>query len=152
MSKRAYTALYNEKILALANGLVKEDRLANPQATVQVDSPLCGSSIRVDVNVDENGRLSAYGQQVRACALGQSSAALMKAICIGKSYDDIARARHQITLMLKEGGPSPEGDWSDYEILSPAHDHKSRHASVLLPFKAVLKAMEQVERIGKNEG
>ena len=119
----AHEALYNARILSLAGGLNKEDRLAHPDASVQMDSPLCGSRIRVDVTVDSNGLVQAYGQQVRACALGQSSAAIMKAHAVGKSL--------------------PQGEWADLAVLEPARSHKSRHASILLPFKAVVKAVQE---------
>lgn len=143
MSATGHEALYNEKILALAAGLAKDDRLETPDATVQMDSPLCGSRIRVDVIVDEQGHVSAYGQQVRACALGQSAAAIMKAHAVGKSLEELAQTRDQVEAMLKRGGAVPGGDWADLSVLEPAKDHKSRHASILLPFKAVVKAMEE---------
>lgn len=143
MSSGGHEALYNETILALAAGLEKDDRLARPDATAQMDSPLCGSRIRVDVALDEDGRIAAYGQQVRACALGQSSAAIMKAHAVGKSRDDLAEIRDAVEAMLKRDGDAPTGEWADLAVLQPAKAHKSRHASILLPFKAAVKAMDE---------
>lgn len=147
----SHEALYNDRILALAGGLAKDDRLADPDATVQMDSPLCGSRIRVDVKLSPDGRIAAYGQQVRACALGQSAAAIMKAHAEGRDLDELTSIRDALEAMLKRGGPAPSGDWADLAVLEPARNHKSRHASILLPFKAVVRAVEEAVA-GGNTG
>ncbi len=144
MTVHGYEALYNERILELAGSLDRDDRLDAPDATVQADSPLCGSRIRVDVTVGTDGRLTGYGQQVRACALGQSAAAILKAHATGKSREELTAARDALEAMLKRDGPIPGGEWEDLAVLQPAKAHKSRHASILLPFKAVVQAMEEV--------
>jgi NifU-like protein involved in Fe-S cluster formation len=146
MPAEAHEALYNDRILALAGGLAKDDRLDAPDATAQLDSPLCGSRIRVDVRLAPDGTLAAYGQQVRACALGQSAAAIVKAHAVGKTRDALAEVGAAVKAMLKRDGDPPEGEWADLAVLRPAKDHKSRHASILLPFKAVVKAMDEAAR------
>src|SRR3546814_5572590 len=78
-------ALYNTRILRLAASIPHAARLPNPQASVAKRSPVCGSRVTVDVDLDSAGRISALGQEVRACALGQASAALMGASAIGRS-------------------------------------------------------------------
>lgn len=135
--------LYNEQILALASDLVKSDRLEHPDATASVTSPLCGSRIKVDLTlqqIDDEMIVTAYGQDVRACALGQSSAALMRKLAPGKTLGEIAEAGGKIRAMLKEDAPPPDGEWRDYSILQPAKDHRSRHPAILLPFEAIAKA------------
>lgn len=133
-------SLYSDDILALAAGLEKNDRLENPDATATVTSPLCGSRVKVDVSV-EDGVVTGYGQEVRACALGQSSAALMKQAAIGRTLDEVREGGRQLRAMLKEQGDPPTGVWAGYAALQPARDHRSRHASILLPFDALEKAM-----------
>ncbi|MDJ0684980.1 MAG: iron-sulfur cluster assembly scaffold protein [Alphaproteobacteria bacterium] len=137
-------ALYNDQILALAAGLEKKDRLDAPDATASVTSPLCGSRVKVDL-VLRDGVIADYGQEVRACALGQSSAALMKRLAVGHSLSQIAAAREAVRAMLKDGGAPPTGDWSDYGLLQPARDHRSRHPAILLPFDAIAKAAVEAE-------
>ena len=137
-------ALYNDRILALAASLDKNDRLARPDVSVTVSSALCGSRVKVDLTAVD-GLVAGYGQEVRACALGQSSAALMKRIVIGKSLKSVAGAAAELRAMLAgEAGP-PGGDWAAYEALLPARNHRSRHASILLPFDGVLKAFAEME-------
>ncbi len=42
-------------------------------------------------------------------------------------------------------GSPPVGPFADLEVLTPARAHKSRHASILLPFKAAVKAFDDAE-------
>ena len=75
---RGMTAtLYNRDILRLAASIPHQRRLDAPQASVERRSPVCGSRVVVDVVLDDDGRVAALGQEVKACALGQASAALM---------------------------------------------------------------------------
>ena len=60
-------------------------RLAAPQASVEKSSPVCGSRVVVDLVADAEGRVAELGQEVRACALGQASAALMGAHALGRT-------------------------------------------------------------------
>ncbi len=136
--------LYNERILELAANLKKDDRLENADASVTLDSPLCGSRIKVDLKL-EGDVISAYGQQVRACALGQSAAAVMAHKVVGQSKSEMRQLRDQMHLMLKGDGAPPSGYWGDLHVLEPARDFKARHASIMLPFNAVIKAIEKIE-------
>ncbi|RVU37824.1 iron-sulfur cluster assembly scaffold protein [Hwanghaeella grinnelliae] len=138
-------ALYNDRILDLAAGLVKQDRLDDPDASVTVTSALCGSRVKVDLKM-KDGVITDFGQDVRACALGQSSAALMKQIVVGQTPDRVAQAAREMRAMLKEEGDPPSGPWSVYEVLIPARDHRSRHASILLPFDGVEKAIAEIRK------
>ncbi|HEY0085283.1 MAG TPA: iron-sulfur cluster assembly scaffold protein, partial [Allosphingosinicella sp.] len=87
------TALYNRDILRLAASIPHQGRLAAPQATAEKRSPVCGSRVVVDVVLDRQDRVFALGQEVKACALGQASAALMGAHALGATAADLAAAR-----------------------------------------------------------
>lgn len=137
--------LYNDRILDLAASLVKQDRLEDPDASVTVTSALCGSRVKVDLKL-KDGVITDFGQEVRACALGQSSAALMKQIVVGQTPDQVARAAREMRAMLKDEGDPPSGLWAVYEVLIPARDHRSRHASILLPFDGVEKAISEIRK------
>ena len=136
--------LYSQRILALAAEIPHAERLAAPMASVSKRSPLCGSTVTVDVVV-EDGRLVDLGMDVKACALGQASASVLGASGIGKSRAELCAARATLHAMLKEGGPSPDGDWAALEALYPARDYKNRHASILLAWDAVVEAMTAAE-------
>lgn len=134
--------LYSTRILALAADIPHHNRLEAPVATVKKRSPLCGSAVTVDIAV-ESGRVSAFGQDVKACALGQAAAAVTGAAVIGRSLDELRTARDGLRAMLKSDGPVPAAPFDGFEVLEPARDYKNRHASILLCIEATTEAMEQ---------
>ncbi len=134
--------LYSQRILKLAANIPLIDRLENPDATVRKRSPLCGSAVEVDVKV-ENDVITAYGQDVKACALGQTSASVLGTHVIGSSKDQLQKARDQLFAMLKNDGPIPDAPFNDLEVLLPAKEYSNRHASIMLALEATLQAMEE---------
>ena len=132
-------SLYNAQILRLATSIPHQDRLADPHATVSRRSPICGSRVTVDVTVDDRGRIVALGQEVRACALGQASAALMGEHAVGRTAEELALARDALTAFLAGQREDP-GDWPGLEIFGPARPHSARHPSIRLAFEAVAEA------------
>lgn len=135
--------LYSKRILALATGLAESRRLERPQATVMKRSPLCGSTVTIDLRL-RDGLVEAYGQDVKACALGQASAAVLGRHAEGKTPEELAAVRDELKAMLKEGGPPPAGDFAELEALLPARDFRNRHASILLAYDAVAEAAEML--------
>ena len=131
--------LYNAQILRLATSIPHQQRIAEPQATVSKRSPICGSRVTVDVVMDDQGRIADLGQEVRACALGQASAALMGEHAIGRSPAELAEARDALTSFLAGERDDP-GDWPGLELFVPALPHKARHPSIRLAFEAVAEA------------
>lgn len=136
--------LYSQRILALAADIPHAERLAAPQVSAKRRSPLCGSTITVDL-VLEDGRIAAFGQDVRACALGQAAASVVGANAIGRTRDEIALARDQLSAMLKSDGPAPTPPFDGLEVLLPAREYKNRHASILLALEATLAAFDEAQ-------
>ncbi|WP_170381185.1 iron-sulfur cluster assembly scaffold protein [Ruegeria atlantica] len=137
--------LYSGRILALAADIPHLDRLENPDATAKKRSPLCGSTVTVDVKM-QDGKVSEFGQDVKACALGQASASVVGSAIIGATRAQIETARDQLSVMLKKGGPAPDAPFDGLEVLIPARDYKNRHASIMLVLEASAEAMEQAEQ------
>ncbi len=136
--------LYSAKILGLAADIPHLGRLDAPDASVKRRSPLCGSTVTVDLTVRE-GRVTGYGQDVKACALGQAAASVVAGAIIGTTRAQIETARDQLRAMLKEGGPVPEAPFDGLEVLLPARDYKNRHASILLAIEAAAEAIAQAD-------
>ena len=137
--------LYSGRILALAADIPHHTRLAAPQASVKKRSPLCGSTVTVDVEVTD-GIISGFGQDVKACALGQAAAAVTAGAVIGCSFSQVETARDGLREMLKNDGPVPVAPFDGFEVLIPARDYKNRHASILLAIEATAEAMEQAKQ------
>ena len=136
--------LYNGRILELAANIPHAQRLQAPDATAFAHSKLCGSRITVDLKMAGN-TVTAYGQDVKACLLGQTSAAVMGAQIIGSTADELRAVGQQMRRMLKENGEPPSGKWTDLAVLEPVRNYRARHASTLLVFDAVEDALRQIE-------
>jgi NifU-like protein involved in Fe-S cluster formation len=136
--------LYSQRILALAADMPRTERLVNPTATAKKRAPLCGSTVTVDV-VLSDGIISEYGQDVKACALGQAAASVVGSAIVGLTPSDVQSARDQMMTMLKDGGPVPVAPFDGLEVLRPASEYKNRHASIMLAFDATLDAIASAQ-------
>ena len=140
MSDADLIKLYSQKILALAADIPHLGRLPAPQASVKRRSPLCGSTVTVDLSL-KDGRIVEFAQDVKACALGQASASVVGANAVGRSLAEIEAARDALRAMLREDGPTPPAPFAGLEVLRPAKDYKNRHMSILLAIEATAEAM-----------
>ncbi|AVW91037.1 iron-sulfur cluster assembly scaffold protein [Celeribacter baekdonensis] len=136
--------LYSGKLLALAADIPLTGRLEMPQASVRERAPLCGSTVTVDLDV-EDGKVVRFAQDVKACALGQAAASVLGAHVIGRTGAELAQARDELEAFLKQNGPVPSAPFEGYEALLPARDYKNRHASILLALTAAKNAFELTE-------
>lgn len=134
--------LYNSQILRLAASVPFAERLNEPQVTVTRVSPICGSRVTVDLDLDSSGRVGRFGQEVRACALGQAAASLLGNNVIGRNATELAAARDALSAFLRGTAETP-GDWPGLDIFAPARPHKARHGSILLAFDAATEAAVQ---------
>jgi NifU-like protein involved in Fe-S cluster formation len=135
MSDSDLLRLYSDRLLALAADIPRLGRLERPQGTGRRRSPTCGSTVSVEVRVEEG----------RACALGQAAAAVVGAAAVGRTAGELRQGRDGLRAMLKAGAPPPPAPWSGFEALLPARDHPNRHASILLAIEAAIEAVEAAE-------
>jgi NifU-like protein involved in Fe-S cluster formation len=136
--------LYSQKILDLAGNARQPGRLAQPDASTRKVSRVCGSVIEVDLEV-KNGVITGYGHEISACALGQTSAAVVAREIVGTPVAEFRDVRQQMHAMLKENGAPPSGKWDDLRYLEPVREYRARHVSTLLVFDAVVDAIEKIE-------
>lgn len=132
--------IYSTRLLDLAAEIPHADRLASPDATATAHSKLCGSTVAVDLQLDGD-KIIGFGQTVKACLLGQASASIVGREIIGVTTDEVAGVGVIMRAMLKEEGPPPTGRWADLALLEPVRPYKSRHASTLLIFEAIDRAI-----------
>ena len=140
MSDSDLVKLYSGRILALAADIPHLGRLPEPMGSARKRSPLCGSTVTVDLRV-ENGRISAFAQDVKACALGQAAAAVVGGAILGRSLAEVEAGRDALRAMLKDNGPVPAAPFDGFEVLIPARDYKNRLASILLALEATAEAL-----------
>jgi NifU-like protein involved in Fe-S cluster formation len=134
--------LYSARVLALAANMPRAGRLVAPQGSSEKLSKLCGSRVVVDLSL-QDGRVADFAQDVKACALGQASAAVLGASVIGSTLSELEAARDALKAMLKTGGPPPAGRFADLRVLAVVKDYPARHASTMLAFEAAVDAARQ---------
>lgn len=137
--------VYNTRILEFAGNIQLLGRLDAPDASAKAHSKLCGSTVIVDLKV-ENGVVSDFAHDVKACALGQASSSIMARHVIGATPEELRALRLTMLRMLKENGPPPEGRFEDLKFLEPVRDYKARHNSTMLTFDAVVDCLDQIDR------
>lgn len=142
--------LYNARILRLAASIPHGARLDAPQATARRTSQVCGSRVTADVVLGPDGRIAAFGQEVRACALGQASAAILGQGVIGETTASLRQAHDLLKGWLKGDGalPGPLADrFPELALFEPARAHPARHPSILLAFEASAAAAAEAEQL-----
>ncbi|WP_333793430.1 iron-sulfur cluster assembly scaffold protein [Hyphomicrobium sp.] len=135
--------IYNQRIFELAAAIPHSDRLEHPDASARAHSKLCGSTVEIDLKLDGD-RISGFGQSVKACLLGQASAAIVGREIVGTQVSELRAVAAAMRDMLKAGGPRPQGRWADLGLLEPVKDYPHRHASTLLIFDAIERALDDV--------
>lgn len=133
--------LYTTEILRLAASLAEARQLEREDGRAEVRSPTCGSTLELAVQLDSEGRVEALSQRVHACAFGQASAALMEQHATGRSHKDVADALVGLSRWLACEQEEP-AEWPGMTALAPARPRTSRHGAILLPFRALLAAIE----------
>jgi NifU-like protein involved in Fe-S cluster formation len=136
--------IYSRRVLELAANIPCLGRLEAPDASATAYSKLCGSMVTVDIKLDGN-IVTAFAHDVKACALGQATSAIMGHHAVGSSAEELRQIRDLAIQVLKENGAPPSGKWQELSLLEPLREYKARHASILLTFDAVVDALDQIE-------
>jgi len=135
----AQSPLYTRDILRLAATIPGQRSFAElPRAQV-LRSATCGSRAAIEVTLDGEGRVATLVQAVEACAFGQAAAALVGASAIGMTGDDAAAALAGVQRWLDEDISEP---WPGLGALTMARSRQGRHGAILLPFRALVAAIE----------
>ncbi len=144
MTEQSLEQLYSKQIIALAASIPHAGKLEEAEGSAKKRSPLCGSTVTVGVKLDD-GRIVDFAQNVKACALGQSSASVLGKSVIGQDRATIQAGRDALLKMLVEDGPTPPAPFEALEILRPAKAYKNRHPSILLAWDATLAAYDEAQ-------
>ena len=132
--------LYTRDILRLASAIPHLVRFEELERATEFRSPTCGARVRVAVAMDGD-RVSSIRQAVEACAFGQASAALMGAAAVGTTEADVRAAMDGVAAWLG-GDDGAVTAWPGLAVLDPARSRTGRHGAILLPFRALLAAIE----------
>jgi NifU-like protein involved in Fe-S cluster formation len=133
--------LYTTEILRLAASLDDPQALEREDGRAELRSPTCGSRIHLAVQLDGERRVERLSMRVHACAFGQASAALVARHSRGRTHDEVSEAMLELSHWLADE-QQMSGGWPEIAALAPARTRRARHGAILLPFRALLAAME----------
>jgi len=136
--------LYNRQILNQAAQISHVGRLQNPQASAFKQAKYCGSTITVDLNL-QDGVVTDFAQEIQACALGQAAASIIASKIIGTSAAELRLVHQPLKRMLQQAAAPPQGRFEAFAMLQPAKDYKARHGSILLVLEAIVACLNQIE-------
>lgn len=133
--------LYTTEILRLAASLPEPHALEREDGRAELRSPSCGSRIRLAVQLDDDRRVQRMTMEVHACAFGQASAALLERHGVGRTRAEVSEAMAELSRWLADEREETVR-WPGMRALEPARPRKARHGAILLPFRALLAAIE----------
>lgn len=139
-------ALYTPEMLALAVSLGARPFDEAMALAGEARSRTCGSTLRMSLDTDSEGRIERVGLSATACAVGQAAAAIFAQGATGRNRGEVAVARADIVRWLSGEGPLPS--WPGLVTLEAAQEHTSRHGAILLPWDAALAALSNAEARG----
>jgi nitrogen fixation NifU-like protein len=132
--------LYHEAIVAAARRASGDGRLPSADASIQLDNPLCGDRVSMDVQVSD-GRLRAIAHRVRGCLLCEAAASIIADNAVGETAADLARVEDALGHALVDGFRQDRLPWPALEVFAPVVHHRSRHRCVTLAFEALTRAL-----------
>ena len=133
-------ATYNAELMAYVRAIQDEKRLHVPSCTATTVSPVCGSAVTIDLALNSDNTIKEVGYAIEACALTKTVLAIFFKTAPGMTANDIETGRRAFADFLENNAALP-ARWGELEILTPARDYRMRHASMLLPFDAALRAL-----------
>lgn len=133
--------LYAKDLLRLAANAVGAGRLDPFDAEGHAHNPTCGDKVSVTLRLDGHDRVTGIAHETSACVLAQASSSILGAQLAGADFQKVQELRAAVETMLRDG-PPPAPPFADYAALTGAALYRNRHACVLLPIDAVLRALE----------
>ncbi len=101
---------------------------------------ICGDKMEISLKVKEN-KIIDFGYQCKSCIYCQASASLLSSSSINKPVESIKSLLNEIENFFEDNLTNIPKEW---KIFKQIFDKKniSRKACLLLPFKAVSKALK----------
>ena len=92
--------LYREIIVERYKTPLYRGELNPHDITFEDENPLCGDHIRIDLRVDNEGRVTEAAFSGHGCAISQASADLLLEDVVGKTLDEIKAMNKETVLDL----------------------------------------------------
>ena len=135
------SALYQEMILDHYRRPRNKGTLENPDASVEMNNPLCGDEIGLQVAFDGD-QISDVRFSGRGCSISLASASMMTQLLKGKTRVEIDSIRKRFReLMLGGEPPADEQELGSLRALSGVARFPARVKCALLAWNALESAL-----------
>ena len=134
--------LYHQQIMDLARAETGAGALDDADASATINNPLCGDRVRIDLKLSGQA-VSEIAHRVRGCALCRAAAVVIGTHAPGESPARLREVADLTAAMLKTGAAPAAGAWAEIAAFQPVAARKSRHDCVLLPFQALVAALDE---------
>ena len=91
-----------------------------------------------------DGQVREVGHKVRGCLLCQAAAAAIGRRAPGATPAVLRAVARDLSDAIARVPEAAGKSWPELAAFAPVHAHKSRHECVLLPFEALMLALDQV--------
>ncbi|MBE2221003.1 MAG: iron-sulfur cluster assembly scaffold protein [Anaerolineae bacterium] len=81
--------IYREQIIDLYEHPLNYGEVADATFSYEEDNPLCGDVVRIEVKLDENGRVADVSWNGDGCAISQASASLLTEEIKGMTLNEV---------------------------------------------------------------
>ena len=93
--------IYREQIIDLYENPLNYGTLVEYDFSYEEDNPLCGDVVRIDVKLDDSGRVVHVGWEGNGCAISQAAASLLTEAIKGLPLADVQQfSKEQLLEML----------------------------------------------------
>lgn len=145
--------LYREVIIDHYRSPRNRQPLSNPDASAEGVNPLCGDEVTVEIQMDEQGTLSAISVRGQGCSISQSSASMMSDLVKGKSGEEIDQIVAKFKAMMDIEGNGvdvidldhPGSVLGDLEALYGVRKFPVRIKCANLPWTTLVEAIDQAK-------
>ena len=136
--------IYTTEIFKLSAHISHIGSLTDFDAYSKKHTQLCGSYIEIYIKVKED-KILHYAQNLKACIIGQATAALLAKSVEGAHFYEIRQLSNQIHSMLENGTTLTNSKFEHFNCLCPVKDLKSRHQVIFMVFDALLDCLDQIK-------
>ena len=136
--------LYRDAILDHRRNPRNQERLISPDIVGDAINPFCGDEIHLQLNLDDESRISGVGLQGEGCSINLAAGSMLAEALKGKALSEVGALMGLIRSMMRGDAEAEdllrrEGDLSN---LSGVRDYPVRIKCALLPLSALTQGIE----------
>lgn len=140
--------LYRDAILEHSRNPLNNDPLPEPDIAADGVNPFCGDEVRLQVLLDENGRVARVGLQVVGCSINKAAGSMLTAAIQGKTLNEIDSLSDTFNRMMMSGEASvqDQADLSELMALSGVRALPVRIKCALLSWSTLRDGIRVYQR------